>query len=127
MTSVIAFSQIQPRRFFQKLPLQANFYPMPSMAYIQDSQYRLTLHTAQALGVSSLASGENKSLFVVNYQKISSAKMERTLLYCVFNVVCIDKYRPNNNIRNKNFCNIYMLYIKSCDSSLYEGSCSVTA
>ncbi|RXN22555.1 alpha-mannosidase 2x-like isoform X1 [Labeo rohita] len=50
--------QIQPRRFFQKLPLQANFYPMPAMAYIQDSQYRLTLHTAQALGVSSLASGQ---------------------------------------------------------------------
>uniref|UniRef100_A0A8C1MSC4 Alpha-mannosidase n=1 Tax=Cyprinus carpio TaxID=7962 RepID=A0A8C1MSC4_CYPCA len=50
--------QIQPRRYFQKLPLQANFYPMPTMAYIQDSQYRLTLHTAQALGVSSLASGQ---------------------------------------------------------------------
>uniref|UniRef100_A0A671PXM4 Alpha-mannosidase n=1 Tax=Sinocyclocheilus anshuiensis TaxID=1608454 RepID=A0A671PXM4_9TELE len=50
--------QIQPCRYFQKLPLQANFYPMPAMAYIQDSQYRLTLHTAQALGVSSLASGQ---------------------------------------------------------------------
>ncbi|XP_076847851.1 alpha-mannosidase 2x isoform X1 [Brachyhypopomus gauderio] len=50
--------QIQPRRYLQKLPLQANFYPMPTMAYIQDSQYRLTLHTAQALGASSLASGQ---------------------------------------------------------------------
>ncbi|XP_051976058.1 alpha-mannosidase 2x isoform X2 [Xyrauchen texanus] len=50
--------QMQPRRYFQKLPLQANFYPMPTMAYIQDRQYRLTLHTAQALGVSSLASGQ---------------------------------------------------------------------
>ncbi|MFT7819105.1 alpha-mannosidase 2x isoform X3 [Arapaima gigas] len=50
--------QIQPRRYFKKLPLQANFYPMPIMAYIQDSQYRLTLHTAQALGVASLDSGQ---------------------------------------------------------------------
>ncbi|KAM4747675.1 alpha-mannosidase 2x-like isoform 2-T2 [Rhinophrynus dorsalis] len=50
--------QIQPRRFFKKLPLQANFYPMPVMAYIQDEQNRLTLHTAQALGVSSLKSGQ---------------------------------------------------------------------
>ncbi|XP_058854975.1 alpha-mannosidase 2x-like isoform X2 [Acipenser ruthenus] len=50
--------QIQPRRYFHKLPLQANFYPMPSMAYIQDVQHRLTLHTAQALGVASLKSGE---------------------------------------------------------------------
>lgn len=50
--------QIQPRRYQRKLPLQANFYPMPTMAYIQDLRSRLTLHTAQALGVSSLASGE---------------------------------------------------------------------
>lgn len=49
---------MQPRRHFVKLPLQANFYPMPSQAYIQDSNYRLTLHTAQALGVSSLESGQ---------------------------------------------------------------------
>ncbi|XP_064192799.1 alpha-mannosidase 2x isoform X3 [Anguilla rostrata] len=50
--------QIQPRRYLKKLPLQANFYPMPTMAYIQDSQSRLTLHTAQALGVSSLENGQ---------------------------------------------------------------------
>ena len=53
-----ALPQIQPRRYFHKLPLQANFYPMPTMAYIQDSQHRLTLHSAQALGVTSLDSGQ---------------------------------------------------------------------
>lgn len=51
-------SQVQPRRYLKKLPLQANFYPMPVMAYIQDARDRLTLHTAQALGVSSLHDGE---------------------------------------------------------------------
>ncbi|XP_071359191.1 alpha-mannosidase 2x isoform X3 [Trachinotus anak] len=50
--------QIQPRRRHLKLPLQANFYPMPSQAYIQDSHHRLTLHTAQSLGVSSLENGQ---------------------------------------------------------------------
>uniref|UniRef100_A0AAQ5YF10 mannosyl-oligosaccharide 1,3-1,6-alpha-mannosidase n=1 Tax=Amphiprion ocellaris TaxID=80972 RepID=A0AAQ5YF10_AMPOC len=50
--------QMQPRRLHLKLPLQANFYPMPSQAYIQDSSHRLTLHTAQSLGVSSLESGQ---------------------------------------------------------------------
>uniref|UniRef100_A0A8C8JNM9 Mannosidase, alpha, class 2A, member 2 n=1 Tax=Oncorhynchus tshawytscha TaxID=74940 RepID=A0A8C8JNM9_ONCTS len=50
--------QMQPRRHFLKLPLQANFYPMPSQAYIQDSHLRLTLHSAQALGVPSLEGGQ---------------------------------------------------------------------
>lgn len=50
--------QVQPRRYLKKLPLQANFYPMPIMAYLQDAQNRLTLHTAQALGVSSLHDGQ---------------------------------------------------------------------
>ncbi|XP_076980368.1 alpha-mannosidase 2x isoform X3 [Tamandua tetradactyla] len=50
--------QMQPRRYLQKLPLQANFYPMPAMAYVQDEQHRLTLLTAQALGVSSLGEGQ---------------------------------------------------------------------
>ncbi|XP_072138239.1 alpha-mannosidase 2x isoform X1 [Mobula birostris] len=50
--------QIQPRKYLQKLPLQANFYPMPTMAYIQDNHSRLTVHTAQSLGVSSMHSGQ---------------------------------------------------------------------
>ncbi|XP_011194009.1 alpha-mannosidase 2 [Zeugodacus cucurbitae] len=50
--------QLIKRRRLSKLPLQANYYPIPSTAYIEDSTLRLTLLTGQPLGGSSLSSGE---------------------------------------------------------------------
>lgn len=46
------------RQKWDQLPLQAQFYPMPSMAYIEDSKVRLTITTRQPLGVASLESGQ---------------------------------------------------------------------
>lgn len=46
------------RKWLAKIPLQANFYPMTSAAYIQDPMMRMTVISGQALGVASLNPGQ---------------------------------------------------------------------
>ena len=46
------------RKRYSKLPIQANFYPMPSMGYIQDTKSRLSLISGQPLGATSAGSGQ---------------------------------------------------------------------
>ncbi|XP_067430456.1 alpha-mannosidase 2 [Thunnus thynnus] len=50
--------QMQQRRTLAKLPLQANFYPMTSAAFVQDAASRLTLLAAQSQAVAALRPGE---------------------------------------------------------------------
>lgn len=56
-TDLNGFEYIKRKRF-TKLPIQANYYPVPSGMYVEDDTMRLTLLTAQPLGGSSLASGQ---------------------------------------------------------------------
>uniref|UniRef100_A0A336LZM5 Alpha-mannosidase n=1 Tax=Culicoides sonorensis TaxID=179676 RepID=A0A336LZM5_CULSO len=46
------------RERFSKIPLQANYYPIPTGIMIEDESTRLTLLTAQPLGGASLNPGE---------------------------------------------------------------------
>ncbi|XP_065216623.1 alpha-mannosidase 2-like isoform X1 [Planococcus citri] len=50
--------QIVKRQYLKKLPLQANYYPMPSSIYIEDEKSRVTVVSAQPLGASSIGEGE---------------------------------------------------------------------
>ena len=49
--------QLVRRKTVDKLPLQGNFYPMPTMALVQDHTHRLSVLSAQAQGVASLQQG----------------------------------------------------------------------
>nr|XP_039268766.1 alpha-mannosidase 2-like [Styela clava] len=51
--------QMQKRKTrLDKIPIQANFYPMPTMAFIQNEKARLTVLTGQPRGVASLVSSQ---------------------------------------------------------------------
>ncbi|XP_013106959.1 alpha-mannosidase 2 [Stomoxys calcitrans] len=50
--------QVIKRQRFTKIPLQANYYPIPTAIYIEDESLRLSVVSAQPLGGSSLAPGE---------------------------------------------------------------------
>lgn len=56
-TDLNGFEFIKRKRL-DKLPIQANYYPIPTGIYIEDDRMRLTLLTAQPLGGSSLKTGE---------------------------------------------------------------------
>lgn len=60
------------RQRFPKLPTQGNYYPMAASAYIEDKKFRLTVITAQPLGVASMASGQLE----VNQDSISKSSVE---------------------------------------------------
>nr|DAD31066.1 TPA_asm: hypothetical protein HUJ06_009917 [Nelumbo nucifera] len=50
--------QMSRRETCDKIPLQGNYYPMPSLAFMQDSSgQRFSVHTRQSLGVASLKNG----------------------------------------------------------------------
>ncbi|OWA50165.1 Alpha-mannosidase 2 [Hypsibius exemplaris] len=49
--------QLIRRKTFAKLPIQANYYPMPAVALLEDDDFRLTLLGQQPLGVASLVKG----------------------------------------------------------------------
>lgn len=45
---------MQRRKYYEKLTLQGNVYPMPTMAYVQDEFRRFSVLSSQASGVANL-------------------------------------------------------------------------
>ena len=50
--------QMSRRETYDKIPLQGNYYPMPSLAFMQGSNgQRFSVHSRQSLGAASLKEG----------------------------------------------------------------------
>jgi len=45
------------RKAYEKMPLQGNVYPMPTMSYIEDDYLRFTVLASQSSGITCLKSG----------------------------------------------------------------------
>ncbi|XP_074094930.1 alpha-mannosidase 2-like isoform X2 [Cotesia typhae] len=56
-TDLNGLNMIRRQRFL-KLPVQANYYPLPAAGYIQDDKTRLTILSGQPLGAASMAPGQ---------------------------------------------------------------------
>ena len=50
--------QMQKRKYYSKLTLQGNVYPMPTMAYLQDEGRRFSVMSSQSSGAANLVKGE---------------------------------------------------------------------
>lgn len=53
-----SFPQMQQRKYYRKLTLQGNVYPMPTMAFLQDKNKRVSILSSQASGVANLVPGK---------------------------------------------------------------------
>lgn len=72
------------RQRFPKLPTQGNYYPMAESAYIEDKKFRLTVVTAQPLGVASMASGQlevNQDSIGKSLEKFSACYKNKYKIY----------------------------------------------
>ena len=68
------------RKSYNKIPLQANVYPMPSGAYIQDNKLRLTALSAQTLGVCSLVKSQLEIFLDRRLQQDDNRGLEQPVL-----------------------------------------------
>ncbi|XP_046613811.1 alpha-mannosidase 2 [Neodiprion virginianus] len=80
------------RQRFPKLPTQGNYYPLPTAVYIEDERMRLTVATAQPLGVASMGTGQieimqDRRLMQDDNRGLSQPVTDNLLTNHIFNLV----------------------------------------
>jgi len=113
------------RKRYDKIPLQANYYPIPSAIYIEDESRRLTVLSAQPLGGSSLANGEieimqDRRLSYDDERGLGQGVLDNIPVLHVFRLIVENISDTNENQRKTNPSGILTLpALKSSKSILH--------
>uniref|UniRef100_A0A224X5V1 Alpha-mannosidase n=1 Tax=Panstrongylus lignarius TaxID=156445 RepID=A0A224X5V1_9HEMI len=83
--------QIIKRKRLNRLPLQGNYYPLSSSAYIEDENTRFTILSAQPSGFASLSGGQievmqDRRLLQDDYRGLDQPVMDNKAILAIFRI-----------------------------------------
>ncbi|XVF14171.1 hypothetical protein REPUB_Repub09cG0034300 [Reevesia pubescens] len=95
--------QMSRRETYDKIPLQGNYYPMPSLAFMQGSNgQRFSVHSRQALGAASLKEGWleimlDRRLVRDDGRGLGQGVMDNRVMNVVFNILMESNISSTSN------------------------------
>uniref|UniRef100_A0A1J3DE71 Alpha-mannosidase n=2 Tax=Noccaea caerulescens TaxID=107243 RepID=A0A1J3DE71_NOCCA len=100
--------QMSRRETYDKIPLQGNYYPMPSLAFIQGSNgQRFSVHSRQSLGVASLKDGWleimlDRRLVRDDGRGLGQGVMDNRAMTVVFHLLAESNISQSDSVSNLN-------------------------
>ncbi|EOY03246.1 hypothetical protein QUC31_017797 [Theobroma cacao] len=98
--------QMSRRETYDKIPLQGNYYPMPSLAFMQGSNgQRFSVHSRQSLGAASLKEGWleimlDRRLVRDDGRGLGQGVMDNRVMNVVFHLLLESNISTSNSVSN---------------------------
>ncbi|CEF69960.1 Alpha-mannosidase 2x [Strongyloides ratti] len=114
--------QIIKRKRLNKLPIQGNFYPMPSTIFIQDNKTRLTVLSNQPLGCSSQEEGSvevilDRKHFFDDFRGLEQGVTDNLATRSKFRIL-VEDVNKFNQFENEKFDNSFVTGYLSANAFL---------